>query len=142
MRDPTPGDDVLALEARRFGRYLVGREPETALVERYVAASKVLFAESLRSEDAAVVAFAREHAWSVGLLDAAAGLLRPGGPLRNKILLMAAILETSPEHADEFLPRHVGPIALAAKVGVAGVVAVVSALVGAALHTVLARSRA
>ena len=142
MRDPIPGDDALALEARRFGRYLVGREPETALVARYVAASKVHFPAPLPPDDAAIVAFAREHAWSVGLLDAAAGLLRPGRPLRNKILLMAAILETSPEHADEFLPRHVGPIALAAKVAVAGVVAVTSAVVGAALLAVVARSRA
>jgi hypothetical protein len=139
--DPMPGDEALALEARRFGRYLVGREPEEVLVARYVAASKVHFAAPLPPEDAAVVAFAREHAWSVGLLDAAAGLLRPGGPLRNKILLMAAILEASPEHADEFLPRHVGPIALVAKVGVAGVVAVASALVGAPLHMALARPR-
>jgi hypothetical protein len=136
-----PTDELLALEARRFGRYLVGRDPEPQVVARYVAASRALFPEPLAAGDAAVVAFARTHRWATGLLDGAAGLLRPGGPLRNRILLMAAVLETTPQHADEFLPRQVGPLALVAKVGVAGVIAVASAVLGAPLHVALARSR-
>ena len=64
------------------------------------------------------------------MLDAAAGLLRPGGALRNRILLMAAILETTPEFADHFLPQHMGPLALVLHVGVAGTVAVLNALGG------------
>ena len=132
---------MLALEARRFGHYLVGRDPEPAVVARYVAASRTLFPEPLAPGDAAVVAFARTQAWATGPLDAAAGLLRPGGPLRNRILLMAAVLEATPAHADQFLPRQVGPLALVAKVGVAGLVAVASAVLGAPLHVALARSR-
>src|SRR5512143_1015135 len=112
---PTRSDDALALEARRFARYLVGREATEAQVERYVAACRTHFAEPLSPEDAAVLAWARHHPWSIGPLDGAAGLLRPGGTLRNRILLMAAILETTPEFADHFLPRHVGPLALAVR---------------------------
>ena len=73
------------------------------------------------------------------MLDGASGLLRPGGALRNRILLMAAILESTPEFADHFLPRQVGPIALAVRVGAAGTVAVANALVGAVLLTAIAR---
>ena len=134
-----PPDDVLAAEGRLFGRYLVGREPTPAMIERYVAANLTHFTEPLRADDAAVLAFVRRHPRSIGSLDAAAGLLRPGGPLRNKILLMAAILETTPEFADQFLPRQVGPLALVLQVGVAGAMAVMQAIVGAVLYRSLVR---
>ena len=129
----TVSDDALALEARRFARYLVGRDPAEPQIERYVAACRTHFVAALARDDAAVLAWVRRHPWSIGPLDAAAGLLRPGGCLRNRILLMAAILETTPEFADHFLPRHVGPLALAARVVGAGVVAVANALVGMVL---------
>ena len=132
-------DAALAGEARLFGRYLVGREPGDALVERYVAACRTHFPETSRADDAAVIAWVRGHPWSVGMLDAASGLLRPGGPLRNRILLMAAILESTPEFADHFLPRQVGPLALALRVGVAGAIAVANALIGVVLLKALAR---
>ena len=135
-------DTALAGEARLFGRYLVGREPSDALVARYVAACRTHFAEPPRADDAAVLAWVRRHAWSIGMLDAASGLLRPGGPLRNRILLMAAILESTPEFADHFLPRQVGPLALALRVGVAGTIAVANAVAGAVLLKALARRAA
>ena len=134
MDGTAASDDELAAEARLFARYLVGRDPIPAHVDRYVAASRAHFGEPLAVEDAAVLAWVRRHAWSVGMLDAAAGLLRPGGALRNRILLMAAILETTPEFADHFLPRQVGPLALVLRLGVSGLVAVVNAIAGVALH--------
>lgn len=132
-------DAALAGEARLFGRYLVGREPGDALVARYVAACRTHFPDAPRADDAAVLAFVRRRPWSVGMLDAASGLLRPGGPLRNRILLMAALLESTPEFADHFLPRQVGPLALALRVGAAGAIAVANAVVGAVLLKALAR---
>jgi hypothetical protein len=126
-------DDARAAEARLFARYLVGREPSPAHVERYVAACRTHFPGPLAPEDAALLAWIRRRPWSIGMLDAACGLLRPGGALRNRVLLMAAILETSPEFADDFLPRQSGPLALVVRVGVAGVVAVANALAGAVL---------
>ena len=133
------GSAELAAEARRFARYLVGRDPAPALVDRYVAACRTLFPERPEPGDAAVLAFVRRHGWSVGPLDAAAGLRRPGGALRSRILVMAAILETSPEFADDFLPRHLGPVALVLRVAGAGTIAVLEAMVGLPLHAAVAR---
>ena len=90
---------------------------------------------------AALVAFARRHPWSVSLLDAASGLLRPGSLLRNKILLMAAILETSPTFADEFLPRDARPLGLLLALVAHGTVAVARAALGAVVYAAAIRSR-
>src|SRR5436190_1407965 len=90
----------------------------------------------------ALVAFARRHAWSVSLLDAASGLLRPGSLLRNKILLMAAILETSPAFADEFLPRDARPLRLLLALLAHGTLAVARAALGAVVYAAAVRSRA
>jgi hypothetical protein len=140
--DEAVSDEALATEARLFARYLVGREPTPAHVERYVAANRTLFPETLAPEDAAVLAWVRTRPWSIGLLDGAAGLLRPGGALRNRILLMAAILETTPEFADHFLPHQLGPLALIWRLAVAGTIAVTNALLGLPLYRVIARKAA
>lgn len=134
MAEVAIADDARAAEARLFTRYLVGREAPPALVERYVAASHQVLMPTLDPADAAVLAFVHRHPWSIGCLDAASGLLRPGGALRNRILLMAAVLETTPDFADQFLPRQMGPLALVAYVAVAGVAAVAQALVGLVIH--------
>ena len=139
-----PGTAVrlVAAEARLFTRYLVGRPPPAELVDRYRAANAAIFTEPVAREDAALVAFARRHPWSVSLLDAASGLLRPGSLLRNKILLMAAILETSPAFADEFLPRDARPLRLLLTLLAHGTVAVARAALGAVVYAAAVRSRA
>jgi len=138
--DATDGDR--AVEARIFARYLVGRDPSPTHIERYVAASRTHFPDPLAPEDAAVLAWVRRHPWTVGPLDAASGLTRPGGALRSRVLLMAAVLEATPEFADDFLPHHLGPLALVARVGIAGVVAVTNALGGLLLLRLAARRAA
>ena len=130
------------MEARTFTRYLVGRPPPPELVARYREANAVLFTAPVEPVDAAVVDFVHRHPWSVGLLDAAVGLRRPGSLLRNKILVMAAILETSPVFADEFLTRPVHPVVLVLRTVALGTVAVARALLGLALYPAAARARA
>jgi len=129
-------------EARVFGRYLVGRPPSAAIVARYVAASRTLFAEVSPPGERAVVTFARRRPWSVGMLDAAAGLVRPGSLLRGKLLVMGAILEASPECAEDFLPRNAAGVAFLVSVALLGTLAVLRAVIGIPLHAAVARSAA
>lgn len=129
-------------EARIFARYLVGRPPPPELIDRYRAANARLFTAPAPAADRSLVAFVRRHPWSVGLLDAAAGIRRPGSLLRNKILVMAAILETAPAFAGEFLAPPVGPLALALRVAGLGTLAVVRTILGMALLPLALRARA
>jgi len=139
---PEPEDQELELEGRLFGRYLVGREPPRELVERYREANRILLGGTAPGSDAAVIAFARRHPWSIPFLDGAAGLLRPGSLLRNKILVMAAVLEASPAFAEEFLSRTVHPVSLVLRVLGLATLAVVRAAVGVLVYAAAARSRA
>ena len=142
---PAVSDDeesALALEARVFTRYLVRQAPPAELVDRYREANRMLFADPVPPADAAIVRFVRRHPWSVSVLDAAVGLRRPGSLLRNKILVMAAILEASPTFADEFLPPTPRPVALVLRVLWFGTLAVVRAALGMLVYPAAARARA
>jgi hypothetical protein len=89
-----------------------------------------------------VLDFARRRPWSIGLLDAAAALLDPGGLLRCKVLVMSALLEATPAHADDFLPRSASAPALIWRLASSGTVAVLQAAVGALLYRLVGRARA
>jgi hypothetical protein len=49
--------------------------------------------------------YAQQHPLMLPYLDAATALVRPQSTLRQRIYLTAAILETTPAYAAEFLPR-------------------------------------
>jgi hypothetical protein len=95
-------------EARIFGRYLIGTVPSAELVARYADAVTRLFPDPDGARDRALLGFVRRHPWSVGCLDAAAALVAKDSRLRQRLLVMAAVLETTPEGAAEFLPREPG----------------------------------
>ena len=132
--------EPLEREAVHFARYLVGRDPPAELVARYARANRLLFRRPASEADEALVAFVRRHPWSVSLLDAACGWLRPGARLREKIVVMAAVLETTPEFADEFLPHTAGPAALITRLAGLGLVAAARALLGALLLPIALRA--
>ena len=130
-------------EAELVGRCLDGdRAAFGALVERYREANRILLGGTAPVSDAAVIAFARRHPWSIPFLDGAAGLVRPGSLLRNKILVMAAVLEASPAFAEEFLSRTVHPVSLVLRVLGLATLAVVRAAVGVLVYAAATRSRA
>jgi hypothetical protein len=135
------GETTLDDEARLFARHLVRRAPDAALVARYGAACARLFPGVPDARDLALLAFVRAHPWSLGPLDAVLALLRPQSLLRARLLVMAAILETTPAHAADFLPRPVGMGRLAWRLPVLGLVAIAQVLVGAAVYPI-ARGRA
>lgn len=129
-------DNDLRTEARVFGRYLVGEAPSEVLVERYCAANHAI--EEVQGDDE-IVAYVRQHPWSVSLLDAAAGLTAVGSLLRKKLLVMTAIVETTPELIEKTEPRSVGLPQLAVRLGVAGVRTAFEVTAGLALSAMVKR---
>jgi hypothetical protein len=129
-------DTDLRTEAHVFGRYLVGEPPSEALVERYRAANHCIPAVDGDDE---VVAYARRHPWSVSLLDAAAGLTAADSLLRRKLLVMTAIVETTPELAGKTEPRALGLPQLTLRLGIAGVRTALEAALGLALTAMVKR---
>lgn len=141
MTEPSPGDAVLDAEAALFARYLVGRAPDAEVVRRYRDACRTLWPEPPAPGDAARLAFVRRHPWSVGALDAAAALLDPAGLLRSRVLVTAAILEATTEHADDFLPRTFSLPVLFVRLASSGTAAVLAALLGVLLWPLAGRVR-
>jgi len=133
--------DVSAAEGRAFGLHVVGTPPPDELLARYREACARLFPDPPDAIDAALLGFAVRHPWSVGPLDAATALLRPTSLLRAKILVMAAVLETTPRFAGEFLPHPSGRLALLGRLAVIGLVAGLRTVVGIGLYG-LVRARA
>jgi hypothetical protein len=129
-------DTDLRTEAEVFGRYLVGEPPSETLVKRYCAANHAIPAIS---GDDAIVAYARRHPWSVSLLDAAAGLTDAGSLLRKKLLVMTAIVETTPELVTKTEPRAVGLPEITWRIGVAGVRTAFEVAAGLALSAMVKR---
>lgn len=131
--------DELRTEAIAFGRYLVDREPAEELIERYCHANQVLFAGQGSDADRAVLEFARRHAWAIPMLDAAAGLTAHDSLLRKKLLVMTAIVETTPDHVDRTEQHATSLPELALRLGVAGARTAFHVATGLALSAVLRR---
>ena len=126
-------EEALRAEALLFTGYLLGQRPEPEWVERYVAACRTLLPRPPDPRDEALLAFCARHPRAVAYLDAAAGLLARESLLRKKILVMAAILETTTRCAPEFLPRTASAPALVARLAGLGITAAFETFVGAAL---------
>jgi hypothetical protein len=120
-------------EAAIFARYLVRNAAPADVVERYRDAVARLFPDPDGPRDRALLSFVRRHPWSVGCLDAAAALVARDSRLRQRLLVMAALLETTPEGAAEFLPREPGWGTLALRLPLIGLGAAARVLLGLAL---------
>ena len=128
-------------EGALLARYLLGREPPPEAAQRSVGGCAQLFVDPASPEDSALMSFIRRHPWSLPSLDAACGLLRPRSLLRQKLILMLAILETIPGIAEAFVampaPRFVVLLRLAAT----GFVASLKIAAGVVLLPAARRSR-
>jgi len=149
MSDPSTPPSPGHLDAREEGlllaRYLLGREaPDAApmAAARYAEGCARLFAEpGAGAPDDALARFARRHHWSLPCLDAAAGLLTPRALLRQKLILMLAILETMPALADDFMPRPRPRWLLLLGLARAGAATALKTLAGMALLPLARRAR-
>jgi hypothetical protein len=134
--------EQLRREAVVFGRYLVGEVPSDVLIERYCAANEELFAhEVMSSRDAAALELVRRRAWTAGPLDAGHALIARGSLLRKKLLVMTAIVETTPAYAARMEPRAVSLPGLVVRLVGAGLAMAAQAAAGVALTVVLRRGR-
>lgn len=140
MSEVDPEATPLEAEGRLFGRYLLGRVPAPDVAARYAAACRSLWPEPPTGPDAARLAWVHRHPWSLGPLEAAAALLDPGGSLRSRVLVAAAVLETTPTHADDFLPDSPTRLVLLLRLADGGLRAVTKAGVGALLWPLAGRS--
>jgi nucleoside-diphosphate-sugar epimerase len=141
-RDPVEDPATLARECATFTAHVVGGAPTPAVVDAYVRAHTV----SPRFDpetafDRRLVAFARRHRAAARFADQYARLAAPTSLLRRKLVLLLAILETTPPHyraIDAPLAGgRLGTVAALAGRGVAAAAAaIVAVVVLAPLHAV------
>jgi hypothetical protein len=122
------GDAAIAAEGRALGRYIICKPAGDFAVALYARATAMpefaLDERSARIRDVAV-----RSPWLIAALDGALALSAPGNAFRKRILLMAAILETQPEFAADFLPSA-RPLWYAVVVAFAMVRAAIAAAAG------------
>lgn len=105
------GPDLLAEECELFARYLTDEPPADYARERYRAAHRPgaegdVGAGPVDAEDARLLSYARAGGVRLRMADVYARFVRPGALVRRKLVLMLAILETSPPtHRDLNTPR-------------------------------------
>jgi hypothetical protein len=117
-----------------FSRYICGAPLRRELAERYASACSRLLADA---PDSKVLPVVLSRPWLLGPLDAGCGLLRPSEPFRQRLLIAAAILETTPEFGGAFLPRTHSRLGLIATLGWNGFRWVVNAVIGIVILLVL-----
>jgi hypothetical protein len=95
-------------EADQIALHVVGRsagEREKALYSQAMGLLKPGMTEREKALWESMLRSRRRMAWA----DAGLALVRPSSVLRRKLLVMVAILEASPDYADQFLPRRCPP---------------------------------
>jgi hypothetical protein len=115
----------LEREAQLFTRYLVSRPVDPAIAARYAVACE---RHRLTGAGDPVLAACLRFPALIGFLDAGCALHRPQHPLRRKLFVLTAILETTPDHADRFLPRGFGAGGWLALAGAAAAAALKAAV--------------
>ncbi|MBC7861741.1 MAG: hypothetical protein IAF38_02130 [Bacteroidia bacterium] len=92
-------------EAEIFSKYLVKSSPSETLISRYVlACNKLKLAGNAKDEK--IVSFAVRNPFFLPLLDAGLTFSKHKSLLRKKIMIMLAILETTPEYYEQFNTKN------------------------------------
>jgi len=92
-------------EAEIFGKYLLGNIPNQKSVILYVDAMNKLKI-SLDKKEEKLLQFMLRNPNSVKWIDSGLAMFRKESPIRKKLLVMSAILETIPEYANLFFPKR------------------------------------
>ncbi len=124
MPDTTPGQEPLGLECRVFTGYLAGRTPDEYIRLRYErghARIPYRLAGGLTAADRAILRVARLGTVPARMADIYSRFFRPTGALRQKLVLLFAVLENSPETQAWFnSAAEGGPVTLIGGLAVSG----------------------
>ena len=99
MADATHLMNGLDRECRAFSDYLTGEEPTDYIIRKYRAGHAAIPCQSRRPVnpfEVALVGFAGKGRIRARMADAYARIFFPHGALRQKLVLLLAILETAP----------------------------------------------
>lgn len=133
-------ESVHRAEAIAFGRSLLGEAPGEPEIARYLEAQALLFRAPPSPREERLLAFCREHPRAVPYLDAALGVLGREDRVRQGLLVMAAILETTPRHAPAFLSQEHSPAGLLLRLAGGGLLAALRVALGVPLLFVVGRA--
>ena len=114
-------------EMQIYTHYLVGCKASEELCARFESGVAIKFGET--GNENAIVLFVQKNKWALPLLDSATGWFAPEHPLRQRLILAFAILETTPEFAAHFAPKKQSYLQLIA-LGFRGVKSLSFALIG------------
>jgi len=115
-------------EAKLLASYLLRATASNQELRLYLKASRRV----LLKEDRVVLAV-RNRPRLLGLLDAATAFWAPKSPLRQRLIVMSAILETSPGRAGRYLPEHQNVIMIVLTLAFFGTAALVKLAMGTVL---------
>lgn len=124
------------LEARLFTRHITGNEATQQTVARYVKLITPIAQSDNNPADQKLLTWVVARPWSLPFLDSYAAFFKPQSELRHRLYVLFAILESSPEFADSFLPQKRRLLPSFVRLTYAGVAATFKLLVG----TILAKA--
>jgi hypothetical protein len=94
-----------------FGYHLLRRLPNKKVLTIYAAAiQQPSFVAN--QTDQRLLQFGLNHPWSISYIDAGLAYLRPQSEFRHRLYVMFAILESSREYHEHFLPKQRSPFYL------------------------------
>ena len=115
-------------EADLLGRYLISISPNNRVKVLYAKAMSTINIQ-MDPVDQRLWNMIMHYPFTLRIIDSGLAVIRPNSGVRRKIYIMLAILETSPEYCDYFLPRLFGPLYVV-NVVFAGARGALAALIG------------
>ncbi len=92
--------------AELMAEYLLERRTSQDLLDRYGQATKQLSLPSLSALERRSLRFADRSAFKLKLVESGLALHCPRGAFRQRLWVLAAVLEASTLHSADFLPRQ------------------------------------
>jgi hypothetical protein len=99
----------LSTEADQIAWYLISACPNDRVKARYEDAIRMLNVE-LDAVDRRLWKIVTSCPFTFRIIDGGLAIVRPTSSIRRKVYIMLALLETSPEYCEYFLPKGFGSL--------------------------------